>query len=131
MPESGATTVPSHDAAEQALAYLAEMSPDVRGGAILAADGGVLAASGEADRWGEAVSSLLKAADGAGPEPVEQVHVATEHGEVFALRHAGLTALAVTERFVLASLMAFDIRAVLRDLAAGVAVDSSSPEGAG
>ncbi len=54
---------------------------------------------------------------GAGEEPVEQVHVATEQGEVFALRHAGLAAVAVTERFALASLMFFDMRSTLRDLA--------------
>ena len=51
-------------------------------------------------------------------EPAEQVHVATEQGEVFALRHAGLAAVAVTERFALASLMFFDMRSTLRDLAA-------------
>jgi hypothetical protein len=129
--ESKATDAPSEASAEQALAYLAEMSPDVRGGAILAGDGRVLAASGEPDQWAKAVSALLEAADGAGPEPVEQVHVATGDGEVFALRHAGLTALAVTERFVLASLMAFDIRAVLRDLAGGVPAPGSSTDGAG
>ena len=131
MPESGATKVPSHDSAEQALAYLAEMSPDVRGGAILAADSTVLAASGDPDRWAEAGAALLEAADRAGGEATEQLHVATEQGEVFAVRHAGLTAVAVTERFVLASLMAFDIRAVLRDLAAEVSADGASGDGAG
>ena len=35
------------------------------------------------------------------------------------MRHEGLVAVAVTERFVLASLMLFDLRAVLRGLAAG------------
>lgn len=131
MAEAGVTRGPSHDSAEQALAYLAEMSPDVRGGAILAVDGTVLAASGEADRWAAAAAALLEAADRAGGEPVEQVHVATGQGEVFVLRHAGLTALAVTERFVLASLMAFDIRAVLRDLAGGVGADGVPGDGAG
>ena len=36
---------------------------------------------------------------------------------MFALRQGELAAIAVTERLVLASLMAFDMRAVLRDLA--------------
>jgi len=125
--ESGTTRSPSEAAAEQALAYLAEMSPDVRGGAILAADGRPLAATGDGDRWAEAAAALLGAADRGGGEAVEQVHVATEQGEVFAVRSAGLTALAVTERFVLASLMAFDLRAVLRDLtAAPSAADGAS-----
>ncbi len=107
------------EAAERALAFLAEMSPDLRGGAILGSDGVVLAASGHSDRWGEDAAALLDVADRAGEEPVEQVHIATEQGEVFALRHAGLSAVAVTERFALASLMFFDMRQTLRDLAAG------------
>ena len=49
----------------------------------------------------------------------EQIHIGTEQGEVFALRHSGLAAIAVTDRFALASLLLFDMRALLRDLAAG------------
>ena len=101
-----------------ALAYLAEMSPDLRGAAILDPDGAVLAASGDPERWREDAAALFEAADRAGEGPVEQVHIGTEQGEVFALRHAGLAAVAVTERFALASLMLFDMRSVLRDLAA-------------
>jgi predicted regulator of Ras-like GTPase activity (Roadblock/LC7/MglB family) len=103
-------------AAERTLANLYEASPDIRGGTILSADGTVLAASGEAGSWGPAAGRLLDAADRAGAEPAQQVHVATEEGEVFALRAEGLTAVAVTERFALASLMTFDMRAALRDL---------------
>jgi predicted regulator of Ras-like GTPase activity (Roadblock/LC7/MglB family) len=109
----------SGDAAEGALAYLAEMSLDLRGAAILEADGTVLAASDHPERWREDVAALFEVADRAGGEPVEQIHIGTEQGEVFALRHAGLAAVAVTERFVLASLTFFDLRALLRDLAAG------------
>jgi predicted regulator of Ras-like GTPase activity (Roadblock/LC7/MglB family) len=106
-------------AAAAALAYLTEMSPDLRGGAILTSAGAVLAASDEPDRWREDAAALLAVADRAAEEPVEQLHIATEQGEVFALRHAGLTAVAVTERFALASLLLFDMRAALRDLATG------------
>ena len=81
--------------------------------------GAVLAASDQPNRWREDAAALLAVADRAGEEPVEQVHIATEQGEVFALRHAGLAAVAVTERFALASLLFFDMRSVLRDLAAG------------
>lgn len=109
----------SEEAAEGALAYLTEMSPDLRGAAILGADGAVLASSGNPSRWREDAAALLEVADRAGGEPVEQVHVGTEQGEVFALRHAGLAAVAVTERFALASLTLFDMRSLLRDLAAG------------
>lgn len=116
---SGGVGTVSSGAAAAALAFLAEMSPDLRGAAILAGDGSVLAASEDADRWGEDALALLTVADRAGGEPVEQVHIATEQGEVFAIRHAGLAAVAVTDRFALASLLFFDMRAVLRDLAAG------------
>jgi predicted regulator of Ras-like GTPase activity (Roadblock/LC7/MglB family) len=119
MPDGEASAAIPGGAAEAALAYLAELSPDLRGAAIVAADGSVLAASGPADRWGEDVAALFEAADRAGEEPVEQVHIGTEQGEVFALRHAGLAAVAVTDRFALASLTLFDLRQLLRDLAAG------------
>jgi predicted regulator of Ras-like GTPase activity (Roadblock/LC7/MglB family) len=109
----------SEEAAERALAFLSEMSPDLRGAAILGADGAVLAASNDPDRWREDGATLLAVADRSAEEPVEQIHIGTEQGEVFALRHAGLAAIAVTERFALASLLLFDMRALLRDLAAG------------
>jgi predicted regulator of Ras-like GTPase activity (Roadblock/LC7/MglB family) len=118
MPDAAATEVVPGDAAERALAYLTEMSPDLRGAAILDSGGAVLAAAGDPDRWREDAAALLEIADRAGGEPVEQVHVATEQGEIFVVRGAGLAAVAVTERFALASLMFFDMRSVLRDLAA-------------
>jgi len=116
----------SPEAASQALAFLTEMSPDLRGGAIFGEGGEVLAAAGDAARLGPAVAGLLAAADAASSRPVEHVHVGTEEGEVFALRQGALVAAVVTERFVLASLMAFDLRSALRDLAAG-----ATPAGAG
>jgi len=94
-----------------------ELSPEMRGGAILEGRE-VLAATGDEAEWCDSAAALLAAADTDGGL-AEQVHVATEAGEVFALREGNLTAVAVTERFVLASLMAFDMRATLRDLAAG------------
>src|SRR4051794_13736502 len=106
-------------AAERALAHIHEVSPDMRGGAIISSDGSVLAASREPDRWAAAAKRLLDAAEGVGSGGVEHVHVATEEGEVFAVRESGLTAVAVTERFALASLMTFDMRASLRGLGAG------------
>src|SRR6185312_13112113 len=95
------------------------MSPDLRGGAILSADGTVLAASGDAADWAAEAVTLLRVADAAGAEPVEQIHVATQAGEVFALRLDGLVAVAVTERFALASLTFFDMRSALREMTKG------------
>lgn len=119
MSDAAATEVAPGDSAQAALAFLTEMSPDLRGAAILAAGGAVLAASGEPSRWGEDVAALFGIADAAGGEAVEQVHVATEQGEVFALRHQGLAAVAVADRFALASLLFFDMRSTLRQLAKG------------
>jgi predicted regulator of Ras-like GTPase activity (Roadblock/LC7/MglB family) len=116
MPDAAPTGFVSDDAAEQALAYLAEMSTDLRGAAIFDPEGSLIAASGDAARWREEGAALMRVADGAGEGPVEQVHVGTGQGEVFAVRQGGLTAIAVSERFVLASLMFFDLRSILRDL---------------
>jgi hypothetical protein len=107
------------EAAETAVARLREMSADLRGCALLGPDGRVLAATGDPGRWQAAASELLAAADEAGDAPASHVHVATEDGEAFAVRERELAMVAVADRFTLASLMVFDMRAVLRDLARG------------
>lgn len=115
-----AATAPGKESAKAALAFLTEMSPDLRGAAILGAAGEVLAATGEApERWREDAAALFAAADAAEGVPVEQVHIATEQGEVFAIRNEGLAAVSVTDRFALASLMLYDMRSALRELARG------------
>jgi predicted regulator of Ras-like GTPase activity (Roadblock/LC7/MglB family) len=119
MPDGETTATISGEAAESALAYLTEMSPDLRGAAIIDADGAALAATDQPRRWSRDAAALFEVADRAGEEPVEQIHIATEQGEVFALRNAGLAAVAVTDRFALASLLFFDMRALLRDLSRG------------
>lgn len=120
MPDASAAALPSEESAEAALAFLAEMSPDLRGAAILGPAGEVLAATeGEPERWREDADALFAAADGAEGTPVEQIHIATEQGEVFAIRNAGLAAVSVTDRFALASLLLFDMRSMLRELAGG------------
>lgn len=77
----------------------------------------LLAASGDGGRWLDAGRALLEAADGAAREPATHAHVATEDGEAFALRLGDLAMVAVTERFVLASLVFADMRAALREAA--------------
>jgi predicted regulator of Ras-like GTPase activity (Roadblock/LC7/MglB family) len=128
MPDGAASTAPSEESAEAALAYLAEMSPDLRGAAVLGSEGEVLAATTEEpERWGEDAADLFAVADAAEGVPVEQVHIATEQGEIFAIRNEGLAAVAVTERFALASLMLFDMRSMLRELA-GATPNFGGPE---
>jgi hypothetical protein len=104
--------------AGRAVAYLEEISPMMRGCAILSESGEVLAGSGNVEHWGEGGRNLIAAADAAGGEPVAHAHVATGDGEAFCVREGGLAAVAVTERFTLASLMLFDMRITLRQLAA-------------
>jgi hypothetical protein len=119
MADAETSTTPDPGAAERALALLGEMSPDLRGAAFLGPEGEILAASGDPERWQDDAATLFEVADRAGEEPVEQIHIGTEQGEVFALRHRGLAAVAVTDRFALASLLLFDLRSLLRDLAGG------------
>jgi hypothetical protein len=109
---------PTLSDAGRAVAYLEEISPQMRGCAILSEAGEPLAACGDPERWGEAGRELVAAADSAGSEPVAHAHVATGDGEAFCVRQSGLVAIGVTERFALASLMLFDMRITLRELAA-------------
>src|SRR5687767_11148632 len=95
----------TESAPERVLEHLREMDADVRECALLGAEGDVLAATTEAE-WEARVGELWDAAaEGAGEEP-RQLHVATDEGEVFAVRSpAGLSLVAVTPRFALESLM--------------------------
>jgi hypothetical protein len=104
-------------AAERAVARLAEMSADLRSCAIVDGSGRVLAASEDND-WGAGVAELWSAADELEGAPVTQVHVATAEGEMFATRAGGTTAIALSARHALASLMFCDLRSALRELAA-------------
>ena len=117
---SPSVDAPSLPDADRAVSYLEEISNELRGCAILSQEGEVLAASGDAEAWGEAARDLIAAADSAGGEPVAHAHVATGDGEAFCIREGPYVAVAVTERFTLASLMFFDIRNVLRRLGDGV-----------
>ena len=119
MSDSAPAGGPSAADAEVAVARLQAMSADMRGCVILAEDGSPIAASGDADAWGEAARELLAAADRAAGETASQAHVGTEDGEAFAIRQDGYAVVAAADRFALASLMMFDMRAVLRDLLRG------------
>jgi len=113
---AGASTI--SDAA-RSVSYIEEISPQLRGCAILTEDGEALAASGDVDAWAAPARELVAAIDSVGGEPAAHAHISTPDGEAFCVREAGLVAVAVGERLTLASLMIFDLRSVLRDLAAG------------
>jgi hypothetical protein len=126
---TAATRRPRRAEAERGVALMEEISSGLRGCAILGPRGGTLASSGKRKVWGEAAAGFLEVADAARPgSRVDHVHVGTEDGEVFAVRHGGLTMVAVTERFTLSSLVISDMRAILRDLAAGEVIDRRAPE---
>ena len=108
----------SPEASARAIAHFSGASREVRGCALLGPKG-VLAASGPNARWEEAARALLEAADNAAGASATHAHVATEEGEVFAVRSGELAMVAVTSRYTLASLVFADMRAALRD-----AVDS-------
>lgn len=101
--------------AAKAVERLVAESADLRSVAVLGSDGEVLAES-EPNDWGERAREIWAAAEPVSAE-VERLHVATEAGEVFAVRsRSGTAAIAVAQRFALASLMFCDLRAALRSV---------------
>ena len=110
-------SAPTQTQAELAAARFRGLSEEIRGCAILGPHG-VLAATSERDAWAGPATELLAAADAAaGGSGASHAHVATEEGEAYAVRVAGLAMVAVTDRFTLASLVLADVLAALRDLA--------------
>jgi hypothetical protein len=108
---------PTPPLAELAAARFCSLSDEIRGCAILGPRG-LLAATGGRESWEAPAAEMLAAADAAaGGSGASHAHVATEEGEAYAVRQAGLAMVAVTDRFTLASLVLADMRATLRDLA--------------
>jgi hypothetical protein len=110
----------SPGASDAAVRRFAALSGDVRGCAILGPDG-IVSATGNKTQWAEAADALLAAADRAAGEQATHAHVATEEGEVFAVRSGALAMVAVTARFSLSSLVFADMRAALREAKAAPA----------
>jgi hypothetical protein len=95
----------------RALDYLRELSADIRAGAILGADGALLAGP---DALAAPARELLEAADDA-----IDVHVTTGDGAVFAARDDRHAIVLACGRFALPSLARYDLRMVLADLRDG------------
>jgi hypothetical protein len=108
---------------ELALAYLGELSTDIRAAALLDDDAQLLASSGvesaDSDRLRELVAELFDQADGAAGSdgPPAQIEVSLPEGALFATREHGYRIAVVAGRYALASLMFYDLRMALRDLA--------------
>ena len=124
---------PSLVAAQRSVDYLMEISPLMRGCAILDASGEVLAATGNATSWQLPARRLVEAADAT---PVSggaatHAHVATGRGEAFVVREGDFHAVAVFERFCLSSLVFFDLRAAIRDVRGEPGLSASGVSGGG
>ena len=105
---------------ELALQYLGELSTDIKAAVVVAADGHAMAASrpGETgERLQELTTELFERADRADSETVTQIEVSTGDAGVFAVRDEQWAIGVVTGRFALSSLMFYDLRNVLGDLA--------------
>jgi hypothetical protein len=125
---------------ERAAGRLCELSADVRSAVLLDAAGSLAGASeedsGRARELGELARRLFEEVDRAtrdwDTEPPEQVEVQVPGGAVFASRTPRWTLAAVAKRGALASLMLYDLRAVLGELEGGPAIRRSvSVEDAG
>jgi hypothetical protein len=93
-----------------ALDYLRQLSADIRAGVVLASDGALLAGP---ENLAEPARDLLRAAADA-----KELQVTTADGGVYAARDAQHAIAVVVGRFALPSLIRYDVRLVLGDLAA-------------
>jgi len=92
-----------------ALDYLRELSAAIRSGVVLDSTGALLAGPEE---LGEAGRDLMQAAADA-----EEINVNTADGAVFAARSERHALVVVVGRLALPSLIRYDLRIVLADLA--------------
>jgi predicted regulator of Ras-like GTPase activity (Roadblock/LC7/MglB family) len=119
---------------ERAAERLRGLNADVRAALLLDA-AGALAGASDADHdsapaLGELARRLFEEVDRAtrdwDTEPAEQVEVQVPGGAVFASRTPRWTLVAVAKRGALASLMLYDLRAVLRELEGGAPIIRSA-----
>ena len=93
-----------------------QLSTDVKACVLLGPDGELVAADTGHDAEGERLAELTRALLDRAAAP--QIEVSTGTGIVYAIRHDGWTLAAVTGRFALSSLVFFDMRKTLEELAA-------------
>ena len=101
--------------ADQAIADLTEISPQVKEVVVIAADGsvgGANAASGRAEAIAAAAQKLLaEAGDG-----VAQLEAATAHGSVFVVRDGDRVIAATTSPEPTVGLVFYDLKTCLRSI---------------
>ncbi len=106
---------------ERALDYLHELGTDIRA-AVMLDSGGALAAHSRGHRsraepLRQLVMELFQDADAAADGGAEGVEVTTPRGSVFAVRSSSWMLAVVTGHAVLSSLVLYDLRQVLVELA--------------
>jgi hypothetical protein len=110
---------------ERVPARLCELSTDAREAVLLDAAGALagctIADRAHAEEFGRLARELFEALDSAGApgEPAEQVEAQVPGGAVFASRTPRWTLAVVARRAALASLMLYDLRAMLGELEGG------------
>jgi hypothetical protein len=96
---------------------LIELSADARAAVLIDAGGDAAAASGaDAGELADSARELLRAVDRAADEPPAELEAQVVGGSVFAVRGSRWTLVAVARRSALASLMLYDMRALLGGL---------------
>jgi hypothetical protein len=97
---------------------LVELSTDARAAVLIDDSGEPRAVDGPADpdELAEGARELLRAVDRAAEEPPAELEAQVMGGSVFAVRGARWTLVTVARRSALASLMLYDMRAVLGGL---------------
>lgn len=103
-------------ACDRVLENLGELEPALVNAGVFDRDHEPVASTSGSASWANQAGHLLREIQaGAGADDVDSAHVASADGEVFVVRESGLSLVAVTGRFVLASLTAYDMRMALRD----------------
>jgi hypothetical protein len=110
------------------LENLAELEPELVSAGIFRDREPVAVTSG-ADGWSSTAIEVIESVAAASPdEKVDSAHIACAEGEVFVVSDSGLELVAVTGRFVLASLTSYDMRMALRDAASAKATAGAESE---
>ncbi len=116
--QSGDLSENAPEAALRVLENLGELEPELISAGIFDRDGKPVAVTSDSKAWPVSAAGLLDALEaGSGEEKLDSAHIASSEGEVFVVRESDLSLVAVTGRFVLASLTSYDMRMALRDVA--------------
>gem|GEM_PF-1179789 len=106
------------EAAGRVLENLAELEPELVSAGIFDSGLEPVATSSTDVAWSKQAAALLEALEaGSAGQTLDSAHVASTAGEVFVVTESGLSLVAVTGRYVLASLTSYDMRMALRDAA--------------